>query len=226
MIASPDAIVMHPARPNGGGIVLGMSVWGLVPDLHDWAGMLAELGYLVVAPNLYRRAAPGHALEYDMRRLEDLVPLMASVSDEVALADLTAAADGLRAQGCARIGAVGWCFGGRIVGMAAATPAVDAVVAFYPTAFETRLDLFDTLRAPLQIHLPEHERFATTDDSVVQIARAAGETPLASAYIYSGAGHGFEFRPPHPAYDANAARLAAVRACSFLERHLHMGKHG
>jgi carboxymethylenebutenolidase len=218
---SMEAYVARPAVPNGFGVVLGMSVWGLVPDLRGWADLLAALGYAVIAPNLYWRSAPRHALPYDMQRLGELRSVMDSVTDNEALADLDRAAVWLRVEAAIeRIAIVGWCFGGRLACIAAERSGWSAAVAFYPTALETRLDVLDRLRAPLQIHLAEHERYATREDSIALIVAAAAMPERADAIVYPAAQHGFMFRPPHPAYDGNAARLATVRSALFLRSHL------
>lgn len=214
-----------PSRPNGRGIVLGMSVWGLNADLCSWADFMADLGYAVIAPNLFWRNAPDHAVDYDFSRLEDVGVIMNQQNDEQGVEDLACAAAALKdLAGCDRLGLAGWCYGGRIACLSALNDLFCAVVAFYPTILETRLDIVDHLKAPLSIHLPEIERFATRDDAIERIVAAFADRADVETFVYEGATHGFGFSPPHPNHHPAAARLSNTRAALFFDRHLNGGR--
>ena len=210
-----------PERPNGHGVVLAMSIWGVNSDLRSWADFLAGLGYAVVAPNLFSRSDPRHASEYEFGAIDEIMDLLLQEDDERSLRDLHRAADALRAIAELRsIALVGWCYGGRLASIAATTQNFDAAVAYYPTQLETRLDIVGELATPLLIHLPELEEFGTIPDSTERIVAAFKRDRLAEIHVYPGAHHGFAFAAPHPNQDAAAARLADTRSVLFLERSL------
>jgi carboxymethylenebutenolidase len=210
-----------PARPNGCGLVLGMSLWGLNADIGEWAAYMADVGYAVITPNLFWRTAPDHAIDYDMSRMGELAPFMDSAGDAQAVRDLVQAADGLRrVAGCERIGVVGWCYGGRIACLAGANDAFSAVVAYYPTVLETRLDAAGTVVGPLCLHLAGVEQYATREDAAELIVAAFASSPGDAAHVYPGAMHGFAFAPPHPHHDPYATRLADTRTALFLDQAL------
>ncbi|MGX7897070.1 dienelactone hydrolase family protein [Tsuneonella sp. HG222] len=132
--------------------------------------------------------------------------------------DMLAAIGDLRtAANFRKVAAIGWCYGGRITCIARIRNGVDAVVGYYPTAFETRLDLIDSLSGPLQLHMAEIEQLATRPNAIEVIAADCAGHAQVDLTIYSGAMHGFGFLPPHQAYDQQAARLAATHTALFLQ---------
>jgi carboxymethylenebutenolidase len=210
-----------PERPNGCGLVLGMSVWGLNADLQGWADLMADLGFAVLAPNLFWRSITKHAIEYDFSRLAEVGQIMNQQTDEQGLEDLERAALELRRiTACSQTGIVGWCYGGRLACLCGVEQTFQAVVAFYPTALETRLDIATRLRAPLSLHLAEIEQYATRDDAIELVVAGFAAAPGAETFVYPGVTHGFAFSPPHPNFDAAAARLANIRAALFLHQNL------
>ncbi len=200
-----------------------MSVWGLNEDLRRYARFLAGLGYAVIAPNLFWRFKQEHAFEYHSALLGEVSDLSRNGDDEEAVQDICSAAHELRTlAGCKSVGAIGWCYGGRIACIAATSDVFDAVVAFYPTVLETRLDIVARLARPLLLHLPEIEHYATRDDAIATIAAFCEAEPKIALHIYAGTTHGFGFSPPHPSHDADAARLADTRSALFLQRTLRL----
>jgi carboxymethylenebutenolidase len=210
-----------PARPNGQGLVLAMSLWGINADIGEWAAYMADLGYAVITPNLFWRTNPDHAIDYDLSRSGELAPFMTHEGDPQAVRDLLQAADGLRRlTGCGPVGVVGWCYGGRVAVLAGAHDTFQAVVAYYPTVMETRLDAAETLTSPLCLHLAGIEQYATRDDATEQIMATFAPRPGVEAHVYPGAYHGFAFAPPHPHFHRAAARLADTRTALFLHQAL------
>jgi carboxymethylenebutenolidase len=214
-----------PEKPNGRGIVLGSSVWGLNSDLRSVADGYAALGYAVAAPNLFWRLEPEHAMEYDFSKFDKVVHFADSGSDAEGLIDMRNAKMALAEKaGITKFGALGWCYGGRIVCMAAMETDYDLCVGMYPTWLEKHLYIAERVARPISLHLPEKERFGTVEDAVERMHTAFGDHPLVECFVYKDVEHGFDFAPPHPHADHAAARLCDNRVVLALDRVLIRGE--
>lgn len=216
-----DCLIALPHKHNGAAVVLSMSVWGLNEDLTAIVNYYAALGYAVIAPNLFWRLGGPHAVEYDFGKLADIKLKMDASSDEVGALDLIAARDHLASRiGFNRVGLIGWCYGGRIACMFSSQTEFDAVIGVYPTNLETCLELAEGMRTPTQIHLAELEQFASVEDAVDRIVETYRPLSLADCHVYPGVQHGFDFGPPHIAFNHPAARLCDTRSALYFEHKL------
>jgi carboxymethylenebutenolidase len=213
-----------PKAPNGSGIVLGSSIWGVNSDLRAIADGYASLGYAVVAPNLFWRKASVDGTEYDLAQFETVVQFANTGSDTESIDDMRRAkADLVRRAGCSRVAAIGWCYGGRIACLEAATDTYDLCIGVYPTYIDKHLDLAGRMMRPMMLHLAENEKYTSIEDSVSRVVATFKDNPLVRSYVYPGAAHGFDFAPPHPHSDHAAARLCDIRMALALDRVLVRG---
>jgi carboxymethylenebutenolidase len=129
-----DIMPAYVARPRLGDsppvLLLIHEIFGLDRFMREVAHRLAASGYFVVAPDLYiRQGDPTvFASEQELR-----ARLVAQVPDAQVLADLGAALSWAQAQGgdSRRLGAVGFCWGGRIAWLyAAQEPRLKAAIAW------------------------------------------------------------------------------------------------
>jgi carboxymethylenebutenolidase len=142
---------------------------------------------------------------------------LAMAADKAALhRDLADAAAALRArtevQG-RRIGAIGYCMGGRLAFLAAATAGVDAAVAYYGGGIQDMLDLAPRIACPVQFHYGALD--ANIPLSAVDAVRAAMQARAAEIHVYDSADHGFNCWA-RGSYHAASAALAHGRALQFL----------
>ena len=220
-----QSYVALPETSNGCGIVLGSSVWGLNFDLNSVVEHYAALGYAVIAPNMFWRLAREHAMDYDFSRFDIVDQYAKSGDNDEGIVDLQAALAYLREKsGCTRTAGIGWCYGGRIVCLAATQPIFDLTIAMYPTWLEQHLHIAEKLLHPVELHLPEQERFGTVEDAVERIVHAFAGNVQAQTYLYPGVNHGFDFAEPHPYANHAAARLCDARAALTLDRVLVRGE--
>jgi carboxymethylenebutenolidase len=134
----------HILAPDGAGpwpaVILYMDAGGIRPALVEMARRLAAGGYLVVLPDLFYRYGPygpfvpAEVFKGDFRRI--LGPLMATTDAIKAADDTGALLAHLDTRGDVagrRIGAVGFCMGGRMALTAAGTYAdrFAAVASFH-----------------------------------------------------------------------------------------------
>jgi carboxymethylenebutenolidase len=213
-----------PEKPNGGGIVLGLSIWGINSDLRAIADGYAALGFAVVAPNLFWRMTDIDGIEYDPSKFDTIVKF-ADSSDTGSMDDMRRArAELMRRSGCARVAAIGWCYGGRIACLEAVHPVYDLCIGIYPTYIDKHLDMAGHFARPMILNLAGNEKYTSIDDSTNKTVAAFAGDPLVRSYVYPGAAHGFDFAPPHAHSNHYAARLCDMRTALALDRVLVRGE--
>lgn len=198
---APAVLVVHENR-------------GLNPYIKDVARRLAKAGFLAFAPDgLYPLGGyPGNDDEgRSMQRGMDRSKL-----EE----DFIAAARFIKGheQSTGKLGAVGFCFGGYIVNMLAATipDALDAGVPYYgsPAAEELR----QNVKGPLLLQFGSlDKRVNATWPEYEKTLKANKATYI--AYMYEGANHGFH-NDSTGRYSPKDAELSWQRTIEFFKKHL------
>ena len=187
---------------------------GLNPYIKDVARRLAKAGFLAFAPDALHTLGgyPGNDDEgRAMQRSLDRAKIEH---------DFIAAARFLKANknGNGKLGAVGFCFGGYVVNMLAATlgDELDAGVPFYGTPAAKKIR--QNISAPLLIQLADL-------DKRVNASWPEYESDLKAAKVdyvmqmYPKANHGFH-NDSTGRYDQKLAELAWNRTLKFFEKHL------
>ncbi|WP_411827867.1 dienelactone hydrolase family protein [Luteolibacter sp. AS25] len=198
---APVVLVIHENR-------------GLNPYVQDVARRVAKAGFVAFAPDgLYPVGGyPGN---------DDEGRAMQGEMDKAKLEqDFIAAARFIKAHKLSngKLGAVGFCFGGYIVNMLAATipGELDAGVPFYgtPAAKELRKNV----KGPLLIQLAElDKRVNDTWPEYEEDLKAAGAEY--SMQMYPKANHGFH-NDSTGRYDEAQAELAWERTIELFKKHL------
>ncbi|VEE61232.1 Carboxymethylenebutenolidase [Shewanella putrefaciens] len=187
---------------------------GLNPYIEDVARRLAAKGYIAFAPDaLY--SLGGYPGNDDAGRA-----MQASLDRAKIEQDFIAAARFLKAhpQCNGKLGAVGFCFGGYIVNMLAASipDELAAGVPFYGTPAAT--ELRSRVTGPLML------QFAALDQRIND-TWAEYETQLKAnkaeyiAYLYPNVNHGFH-NDSTARYDEPTAELAWARTLDFFGKYL------
>jgi carboxymethylenebutenolidase len=214
-----------PPAGSGPGLVLWQEIFGVNDHIQAVAEQYALDGFVVLAPDTFWRQAPRVSLGYEGADRERAMALMHGYSGPDALADISASVACLRARpelwgapGGTRVGTFGYCMGGRLAYLAAATAGVDAAVAFYGGGIHAQLASAPDIRCPIQLHFAEHDDHIPPE--AVASVRAALAGKDAEVLVYPGAHHGFNCWA-RASYHAPSAALAHGRALAFLARHLH-----
>jgi carboxymethylenebutenolidase len=208
----------YVARPASGarapGVVVVHENRGLQPHIRDVARRLGIAGYVALAPDLLS-AIGGTPVTEDEARAR-----FAQLEAPVALADALKAVDYLRSRPDAtgKVGVVGFCWGGGLVGQIVASGAdVDAGVVFYGRAPQT--EKVPAIRAPLLLHYAGNDEGVNATVPAFEAAlRNAGKTY--TLHMYEGAQHAFHNDTGAARYNADAARLAWSRTLEFFDRAL------
>ena len=195
---APVVLVVHENR-------------GLNPYIKDVARRLAKDGFVAFAPDGLHPAGgyPGN---------DDEGRTMQKELDKAKLEqDFIAAAKHIKAHELSngKLGAVGFCFGGYIVNMLAATipDQLDAGVPFYgtPAAKELRKNI----KGPLMVQYAELDARvnATKDEYEEDLKAVKAEYEM---HVYKGANHGFH-NDSTGRYDKEDAELAWKRTVEFCK---------
>ena len=211
-----DAWLALPPAGRGPGLLLLQEIFGVNEHIRSVAQQYALDGFVVLAPDVFwqqqRRLDIGYTPE-DIQRGRD----MAMAADRTALQrDLADAVKHLRAlpevQGRG-VGAIGYCLGGRLAYLAAATAGIDAAVAYYGGGIQDMLDLAPRIACPIQFHYGALD--ANIPLSAVDKVRAAMQGRDAEVHLYDSADHGFNCWA-RGSYQAASAALAHGRSLQFL----------
>ena len=208
------------ARPAGmarGGpaVIVIQEWWGLNDNIRAMARRLAGEGYMALAVDLYA----GEVAD-DPQRAREL--MMAAMEREGELEDnLRHAYRYLtEARGAAKIGTIGWCFGG---GWSLRTALlhpdeVDATVIYYGRLVTDKEQLA-TLQMPVLGIFGAEDRGIPLEN-VREFEAALGELGKEAAiHVYEGADHAFA-NPSGTRYNKEAAEDAWSKTLAFLAKNL------
>jgi carboxymethylenebutenolidase len=148
-----------PATGQGFGTILVVQeIFGVHAHIADLCRRFAKAGYYAIAPELYFRQGDPKGYTEIPKLVAEVV---AKVPDEQVMGDLDAATAFAKGEGkadTAKLGVTGFCWGGRIVWLYAATnPGLKAGVAWYgrvvgeatPLTPKHPVDIAKELKAPV-----------------------------------------------------------------------------
>ena len=228
-----DEIEAYTARPMDGGSRGGMIVIHHMPGYDagtkEITRRFATMGYNAVCPNLYTREAPGA----DPDDAAATARAQGGVPDARFVGDAAGAARWLRSLPTSngKVGAIGYCSGGRQAVLAGIDVDIQAAVDCYgafvvgtpPEGFPLQVsplaDRIPELDAPL-LGLFGNEDSYPSPDHVDELEKLLQENGKPYEFHrYDDAGHAF-FSVDRPAYRVAAAVDGWERIRDFLARHV------
>lgn len=206
-----------PPGGRGPGLMLLQEIFGVNPHIQAVAEQYALAGFVVLAPDLFWRDATRIALGYEGADRERAYALMKNIQPATVLPDLQATLAALKAVPgfTGKVGALGYCMGGRLAYAAAAKLPLDAAVAYYGGGIQNQLNLAASVACPMQFHYAEQD--AHIPPEAVDAVKAAMAGKPAEFHVYPGALHGFNCWA-RASYHAGSAALAHGRSLSFLSQ--------
>ena len=212
-----NGFLARPEEATGDlpGVILIHEWWGLNDNIRAMAEQVAARGYVALAVDLYGGKTAQNAVE-----ARELVGLSMENSADIEENLRQAHRYLTTTAGAARVGTLGWCFGGGwSLNTALLMPAnIDATVIYYG-----RLVTDPEALKPLD--MPVLGIFGSEDRGITVESVHAFETAMRSLgkdvtiKIYEGANHAFA-NPSGQRYDPQAAEDAWALTVSFLDRHL------
>lgn len=216
-----QAFVARPAGTPRGGLLVFQEAFGVNAHIRDVAQRWAAEGYTAIAPELFHRSGPGFEGKYDdfpavMVHMKQLTP------DGLA-ADIRAAHEWLGKEGKIggaakdRIGAIGFCMGGRVAMLAATAVPLAAAASYYGGGFP--VEKAAEVKAPLMMFWGGLDKHITPEirRGLVDALTAAGKE--FSSTVFSQADHGFNC-DQRASFNPEASALATAMTRAFFERHI------
>ncbi len=218
---------MYASVPSGSGpfpaVVIAFHVGGLDEFDKVMADRLAAEGYVAVVPDLFHRITDPN--------LTDPYERGATLSDPEIIADCNAAVDFLLGHSAVdndRIGIVGFCMGGRVAWLAAATnPHYKAAVPYYGgnilvargAGVQSPFELTDGINCPILFHFGEIDANPSQDDMAKLDAELTRLGKPHQFFSYPEADHGFADHTG-ARYNREGAEIAWPRTLQFFAAHL------
>ncbi len=217
------AYVSTPETGSGPGIVLLQEIFGVNDYIRGVADYYAEEGYVVIAPDLFWRIEPGVELGYAEADVQKGRGYKQQFDVDKALEDIAATVAALRAlpQCVGKVGALGFCLGGRLAYLTAARTDVDCAVGYYGGGIEQSLGEAGQIACPLVLHFGAEDK-SIPMEAVAQVQAAFADRDDVEIHIYPGAGHGFS-APARASYDKPSALMAHSRSIALFRK--VMGPH-
>lgn len=228
---TPDGDMrVYIARPEGNeplpGLIVIQEIFGVNDHIQDVTRRFAEQGYVAAAPEIYHRF---ERKEVPYTDIQAGFALRQRLSDDQVMMDVNATYDLLNSRPDVRhgqIGMVGYCYGGRVVYLAATrNPNIKAFASYYGGAIvadspDAPINGTANIRNPIILFFGEQDQ-SIPMEQVRQIEAALKrEGKQFELYTYPQAGHGFfcDQRPGN--YNAEAAADAWQKTLAFFKRHL------
>jgi carboxymethylenebutenolidase len=224
-ISTPDgafsAYVARPAADTAPAVVVIQEIFGVNKVMRDITDGLAAQGYLAICPDLFWRIEPGIDITDQSKAEWDKAFALFNAFDvDQGVKDIQATITTVRAdrQCSGKVGAVGFCLGGKLAFLAATRTDVDAAVGYYGVGLEGVVGEAEKLTRPLMLHIAEEDGFVPREAQAI-IKQALKDHPSVEIHSYPGRDHAFA-REGGQHYDAGDAKLAGGRTLQFFERTL------
>jgi carboxymethylenebutenolidase len=218
---------IYVSLPDGDGpfpaVVVSQHGGGVDQFIRDIADRLAGEGYAAAAPNLFHR--------FTEEMLANRTGRIQHMSDADIVADINATVDYLRGHPSVEgdsIGITGFCMGGRVTWLGAATnPHIRAAVPYYGgnlmviwgQASKTPFELADGINCPILFHFgevdenPSQADMRKFDEELTRLGKAH------QFYTYPGADHAF-MDYTGARFQKEASDTSWPRTLEFFANHL------
>lgn len=214
-----SAYVAMPEKTPAPAIIVIQEIFGVNADMRAKCDALAGQGYIAIAPDLFWRQEPDVDItDKSEAEWKKAFALFNGFDVSKGVEDLATILDTAKAMSeCSgKIGAVGYCLGGKLAYLMAARTGVDAAVGYYGVALDTLLGESANIKNPLMLHMAELDKFVPAEarDKIIAHFRSS---PVVTTHLYQGVDHAFA-RTGGEHYDAAAATLANKRTDDFFAR--------
>ena len=215
-----DLFVWQPDGPATAAILLVQEIFGVGPYIRAVAERLADAGYVVGAPDVFWRFAPGWAAGHDAEGLNASLAAVQQLDVPSAVGDCVAALTALAEQpGVERAPAVmGFCLGGTIAWAVAAAGSPSCCVSYYGSGVPSMLGMIDDITCPTLLHFGDDDAYIP-DEGVDAIGAAIAGRPGFVLNVEK-AGHAFDNHESEMFWNESAARAAWAKTMAFLSLYL------
>jgi len=208
------------ARPDKAGrfptIVVVHEIFGVHEHIQDICRRFAKMGYYAIAPDLFARYGDVAKMPDVGTILKDVVTKMPDAQVMTDIDATVAFAKACEHANTDRVGAIGFCWGGRTVWLYAAhNPALKAGIAYYGLLTGIKsdikpndpLDIGATLKVPVLGLYAELDGYIKTDQVSAMEKAVAQSSSGSQLVVFPAVDHGFnaDYRPTYDKATANYA---------------------
>jgi carboxymethylenebutenolidase len=216
--AKMGAYLAEPAQKAKAGIVVIQEIFGINDGIRAMTDDWAAKGYAAIAPDLFWRLQPGVQLDADKpEEFQEGYGLMQRFDMDQGIKDIAAAIKTLRDAGCTKVGAVGYCMGGRLAFLTAARTDSDATASYYGIGLDGLVGEAGGIKKPLLMHIATKDKFVPAE-AQAKVHAALKGNPLVTIHDYD-ADHAFARHHGHSRVPA-LAELADGRTQAFFAKEL------
>jgi carboxymethylenebutenolidase len=218
--STASGYLVVPEGGSGAGVLVIQEWWGLDSETKAVADKLGGEGFVALAPDLYHGELAGHDEMDKAAQLMQSLPADRAGRDMSGAVDFLADHDAVTGEG---IGVVGFCMGGMLAMILAATrpDKVKVAVPFYGFPQGDTEPDWSALTAAIRGHIAEHDDFFGPDAARALEGKLKAAGKDVAFTIYPGTGHAF--MASHNALGTHDAELAATvwpEVVSFLHEKL------
>ncbi|MEV8637202.1 dienelactone hydrolase family protein [Streptosporangium sp. NPDC051023] len=216
-----DLHLWLPDSGSGPVVLVIQEIYGVGPYIRQVAEELAGLGYVVGAPDLFWRIQPGWVSDHSEAGTAESLKVSARFDVPHGVADSAMALARLRAlpEADGGAGVIGFCLGGSIAYLLAATVETDAVLSFYGSAVPGATGVLEKITCPLLLVFGGSDPYIPRE-RVAQVERAAAGRPNVEVHVEERAGHAFLNHEAPQFHNPEAAPAVWKMALDFLGRHV------
>src|ERR1700733_9777068 len=174
-----------PKNGNGPGLIVSQEIFGVNATMRQICDEFAAKGYIAVCPDLFWRQQPGIQLtDQTPAEWDRAMELFKGFDVEAGVRDLLSTLAHVRALkgDGGKVGAVGYCLGGKLAWLMAARSDVEATVSYYGVGLDQMLDEVHDIRMPLMLHIAGLDSYCPPPVRE-KILRNIARNPVISAHI-------------------------------------------
>src|SRR5215467_4255679 len=206
------AYLALPDRTPAGAIIAIIEIWGVNDTMRRHAHEFAEAGFVCLVPDLFWRQEPGVELsDHNPDHVKKAFDLYYDFDYDLAVRDMEDTRAFLRQQAACngKVGAVGYCLGGKLCYLMCCRTDIDCAVAYYGTYIEHRIKEARNLHRPFMLHMAMKDRWVQAEVNDL-IERRLSPSPLVTIHKYPDAEHAFARHGSKVYRKDDAARALAM----------------
>jgi carboxymethylenebutenolidase len=153
--------VWTPETGAGPGLLLIQEIFGVGPYIRAVAERLAELGYVVGAPDVFWRIQRNCESDHSPEGLDASIAMMPKFDFPQGVADCVSALHRLEElpEVAGGVGVIGFCLGGSLGFLTAAVGDPACCVSYYGSGIAGMLDQLDNIQCPVLFHFGDADAY-------------------------------------------------------------------
>ncbi len=215
------AYLALPDRMPAGAVIAIMEIWGVNDTMRHHAHEFAEARFRLPRAGPVLAAGAGRrARTRDPAHVQKAFDLYYEFDYDLGVRDMEDTWHFLQGlpECNGKVGAVGYCLGGKLCYLMCCRTDIDCAVAYYGTYIEHNIREVKNLHRPFMLHMAMKDRWVQAEVNDL-LERRLAPNPLVTIHQYPGADHAFA-RNGGRTYSATEAERALGLTTDFFRTHL------